>query len=50
LRADPRGSKALIARPRRRSAAKAASNTCFSGQRHVVSGAQVWQPALDSTE
>ncbi len=35
----------LGARPWRHGAAKAASHTCFSGQRHVVSGARVWQSA-----
>ena len=44
LRADPRGSKGRHARGQGgMSAAKAASNTRFSGQRHVVSGARMWQ-------
>ena len=40
---NPRGFIAEKARPRRHGAAKAASHSRFSGQRHVVSAAPVWQ-------
>jgi hypothetical protein len=38
-----------VAAARRHVAAKAAFITCFSGQRHVVSGARMWQLPLDSS-
>ena len=46
IKTDPRGKKTERSQGQHR-ATEAASNTCFSGQRHVVSGATVWQTPLD---